>query len=826
MNAPARPSQDPRTPGQARTDSPRGILARTTPADRGRVELPALAPHLVFHVIGEQQILLVSESFDTLLHGGLYGDLLPLLDGRRPLAEIVGALDGRHAAVHVEAAVASLADRGYVISADHGMDRDRAAYWSSLGASPRWVEHRLSESRITVAGDGGRLVSRLEACGAGAGAGDPGSWDTGAGAGGPGSWDTGGAAGDPHLTVIVCEDYLDPRFAAVNRRHLETKTPWTLVRPRGIEPLFGPIFRADGNGPCWDCLATRLRSHKEVHSFLRHVAGEEAAFKPFAAEPAVLESVYGLIAAEIVKWLVLEEAAPVHGQAISMHVGGFAISRHPVTRRPQCRACGDEALNRPDRPPAPLRLKPSPKAHRNSGGARAVAPEATLAKYRHLVSPVSGVVTWLKRTTSERDSWLHVHWAGSNAAMRSRSLSSLRRSLRSKSAGKGSTGEQSEVSALCEAIERYSGARCGDEIRTRGRYVELAAGDEAIHPNDVQLFSDRQLDNAERINREGHPYNIVPPRLDPDAEIDWTPVWSFTRERHRYLPTSMLYGMSAEQRGSADLIADSNGCAAGNTLEEAILQGCYELVERDAFAIWWYNRLRVPGVDLASFDDDFLAAAAEYYGRHERELWMLDVTSDMDIPCFVALSRRPDGETEDIIYGAGAHADPRLAALRAVCELNQCLTWLPRPGGSGGPPGQSGSRGPPGQSGPPGRPMIDDPFALHWWKTARIADCAWLVPEPDTTPRQGARYPLVEAEDTRDDVARFKALVEARGMEFLALDQTRPDIGMPVVRVIVPGMRHFWARFAPGRLYDVPVAMGRRDRPLAEDELNPVPVIA
>ena len=63
-------------------------------------------------------------------------------------------------------------------------------------------------------------------------------------------------------------------------------------------------------------------------------------------------------------------------------------------------------------------------------------------------------------------------------------------------------------------------------------------------------------------------------------------------------------------------------------------------------------------------------------------------------------------------------------------------------------------------------------------------------------------------------------------MEFLVLDQTRPDIGMPVARVIVPGMRHFWARFAPGRLYDVPVGMGRRERPLAEADLNPVPVIA
>jgi len=70
-----------------------------------------------------------------------------------------------------------------------------------------------------------------------------------------------------------------------------------------------------------------------------------------------------------------------------------------------------------------------------------------------------------------------------------------------------------------------------------------------------------------------------------------------------------------------------------------------------------------------------------------------------------------------------------------------------------------------------------------------------------------------------------RALVEARGMEFLVLDQTRPDIGMPVARVIVPGMRHYWERFAPGRLYDVPVEMGLRGSPLTEAELNPAPVI-
>ena len=64
----------------------------------------------------------------------------------------------------------------------------------------------------------------------------------------------------------------------------------------------------------------------------------------------------------------------------------------------------------------------------------------------------------------------------------------------------------------------------------------------------------------------------------------------------------------------------------------------------------------------------------------------------------------------------------------------------------------------------------------------------------------------------------------AKGLEMLVLDQTRADVGLPVVKVIVPGLRHFWARFAPGRLYDVPVQLGWLDQPLRETEFNPIPM--
>ena len=761
-----------------------GILARTTNEDQGLVKLPVLTPHLGFHDIGDDQTLLVSESFNTLLHGKLYSDVIPLLDGSNAFDDVVRACGANHGFTNLLSAIVALSTKGYVVSADHSMELSRAAYWSSLGASPRWVEQTLGKSRVAVRGDKGTLGRNLKAAGVEV------------------------AADDPSLTAIVCDDYSSESLAETNRRQLELGMPWVVVQPRGIEPLFGPVFRADGSGPCWACLSYRLRSHREVHEFLRHIGGEQTEYKSIAADSQVLHGIYALASNEIVKWLVLGDLSPIHRHAISMNLATLETSHHIVIRRPQCSECGDINLTRSDRPPVPVTLSGRLTTCRNSGGTRSVAPEVTLAKYRHLVSPISGVVSWLSRTTKETDSWLHVYWAGSNFGMRSRSLSSLRRSLRSKSAGKGSTKEQSEVSALCEAIERYSGSLQGSEIRKNCRFGDLVKSGEAIHPNEVQLFSDSQLDNATDINAQGHPYNIVPPRLDMDAEIDWTPVWSMTHQRHQYLPTSMLYSAAAESRGPADLIADSNGCAAGNSLEEAILQGFYELVERDAFAIWWYNRLEVPAIDLASLSDEYLASASDYYGQLDREIWLLDITADIEIPTFVAVSRRPNAPTEDIIYGAGSHPDPRIAALRSVCELNQCLSWLPGPEKS------------------KGQPVIDDPMALSWWQNARLADCPWLVPSRTDPLRNASDYSADEAGDMREQIEKCRAMVESKGLEFLVLDQTRLDIGMPVVRVIVPGMRHFWARFAPGRLYDVPMKMGRRDERLLESELNSVPVIA
>jgi ribosomal protein S12 methylthiotransferase accessory factor len=86
-----------------------------------------------------------------------------------------------------------------------------------------------------------------------------------------------------------------------------------------------------------------------------------------------------------------------------------------------------------------------------------------------------------------------------------------------------------------------------------------------------------------------------------------------------------------------------------------------------------------------------------------------------------------------------------------------------------------------------------------------------------------ADLPVLSTGDLREDVAVCRRRIEARDLEVLVLDQTRPDIGLPVVRVLVPGLRFFRPRFAAGRLYQVPPTLGWLDAAPTEASLNPVP---
>jgi bacteriocin biosynthesis cyclodehydratase domain-containing protein len=561
------------------------------------------------------------------------------------------------------------------------------------------------------------------------------------------------AGGEPFVELVA--DYLDPRLEDVNRQALEAGRPWMLARPRGPVVWLGPVF-VPGRGPCWACMAARLRDVRAAWRLPERRAGGDAPVVQLGLDLAALEAA---------RW----KRHP-HGPArlLTFDTQSLAQREHAVVRRRDCPACGDPAARTAS---PPLALQSRRKSFTLDGGHRAVPPEQTYARYAHLVSPLTGIVHDVRRADGDPGAF-NTFVARHNFQMGSTG----KRIPPSRSYGKGMTADQARTGALCEALERYSGVLRGDEPLLRATFRDL--GGEAIHPNACLGVSERQYDGREAWNRHAPRAMWIPDPFDDEQETDWVAAWSLTHARKRYVAVAYCYyGYRTGPNHFAR--ADSNGSAAGTCLEDAILQGLLELIERDAAGIWWYGRHPRPGVVL---DTPYGKAMTHEYAARGRELRLLDLTTDIGIPACAALSF---GAEPDVFgLGFGTHLDPTIAVTRAITEANQLLAINRR--------------------------------APRLYRGA-LADRSFL--EPHGFHEMSTAAP--PSDDLRDDVAACVGVLAGLGLEVLVLDQTREEVGLPVVKVIVPGLRHFRPRFAPGRLYDVPRRLGWVEQALREEELNP-----
>lgn len=742
------------------------------------MNVPAFRKSIQIDAVPREGIVIGHEAGHLILEGAMDQAILTLIDGERSCDEIADALADRFPYQHTYYALNWMERQGIIYDRSALDDGALPLAWHYLAADLGRTCEALSHNKVRL-----RATAQL----------DESLTPDGLAAYGLESDES------ASFQVVFATDYLDDELAAINRAALESRHSWMLVKPVGTLALIGPIFRP-GVSACWECLAYRLRDAREVERYSRsHEAARFASPAPFTAAAAAVQSIASLHAA---MWLTAGESPLLEGKIVSLDLKTLVTCLHVVTKRPACPVCGRPTPAAKERP----RLDNRERQLSVDTGHRSHSPEATYARFQHHVSPVCGIVSQIAPVSEASNEIVKLFAAKHNFPLSRDSLFFLGNSMQTTSCGKGMTDAQARTGALCEALERYCGTCKGDEVTIKASFREL--GEQAIHPNACMLYSSRQYQERSKWQALGSIFNLVPEPFPEDEAIDWTPLWSFGLQSFRYLPTAYLYYGHPSKLKEAYCWADSNGNAAGNSLEEAAVQGFLELVERDAVAVWWYNRLQLPAVDLRSFENDYVQKCIQFYALQGRELWVLDLTSDIGIPVFAALSRRSGTQNEEIIFGFGAHFDADVALIRSIVEMNQFLPVV------SGPIGADGQR----------VFSYHDNNAIHWWRTETVAQQPNLLPHPAAAPRQRRDYSPASSGDQLVDLMTCVNRARLLGMDTLLLDQTREEVGLSVAKVIVPGMRHFWARYAPGRLYEVPVRLGRLPRPLSEDELNPIPM--
>lgn len=577
------------------------------------------------------------------------------------------------------------------------------------------------------------------------------------------------------LTLVFCDDYLDPRLAAIEARQRAAGRPWLLVRPSGEQAMAGPLFTpAEPASACWHCLAHRWRRNHPARAWWQVQQVQQAQQpQPDSAPPVRADS--GLVAERLPRLLDAVRRMLAQAPAAQAVWTLSPPERHPVAARPQCPHCGtpDLMAGRQRERIAPV---PGQWAARVDGGWRTMPASATVERLSHHVSPLTGVVARVTPLNAESDEGLTVYRSEifRTPAPGGDPVSGAWTQL---CLGKGVAATQARASAMCEAVERYAAFHQGDEAVVIAPAAELDAP--CIAPTALAQFSERQI---ARFATDRPPHAVAAAAAQEPTW--WAPAWSLTADARRYLPLGFCLA-HAPAESQCHVSWTSNGCAAGNTTEEAVLQGFLELVERDAAAIWWYGRIRRPAMALDALPAETRQRLARSCGL-QWNYWLLDITHDFGIPVAVAVGRhRASGEWA---IGFGCSLDRLVACERALTEMSQliaagkCLVVPEAP------------------DAPAFLLPLDGTDALPSAAPASVA-CA---PQP-----------------IDETIAHCVGLAKGLGMEVIVFQHSRPDIPLQTVKVVVPGLCHIWPELGNRRLAEVPVALGWRSAPLQENQFNP-----
>lgn len=316
-----------------------------------------------------------------------------------------------------------------------------------------------------------------------------------------------------------------------------------------------------------------------------------------------------------------------------------------------------------------------------------------------------------------------------------------------KQLGKGCTPAQSQASACMELVERFSfySFRQNPANFIRATYAELKAEGLPLLPLKYLLQS---------VHDESTPEETLA-ELIADIPIRWAWGTNLHRDEMVLLPYSWFYAIN-----------EFNGPSAGNSYEEAILQGLCEIIERHVCALVTRERIKAPRIDPDSITDPVAVELLQKFTRHGIQVYLNDFTLDTGIPTVGALAIDPSTfpESSEIVYTAGTTPEPNKALIRALTEVAQLS-------------GDFHSKSNYLASGLPKPLSLDEvDYIIQPGHTVKLNDL----------PDLGHGNMKVEIERCLEALTRL-------GMEVLLIDTMHQDLRIPAIYTIVPGA-HFRER--------------------------------
>lgn len=188
-----------------------------------------------------------------------------------------------------------------------------------------------------------------------------------------------------------------------------------------------------------------------------------------------------------------------------------------------------------------------------------------------------------------------------------------------------------------------------------------------LNPTDIISFSEQQL------QKKAFQRFII----NDESEFRWIEGSMLSPEQELFIPAQLVFTSYVNLKSEPCIrYPISTGAAAGTSLENAIYTGICEIVERDAFMISYLNKLKSPIIDLDSIKDKIVDNIISLYNRYRLELVVIDITTDIQIPSFAAITLDRTGLGPAVSVGLKTRFNVLEAVIGAIEESLMTRSWL------------------------------------------------------------------------------------------------------------------------------------------------------
>jgi ribosomal protein S12 methylthiotransferase accessory factor len=620
--------------------------------------------------------------------------------------------------------------------------------------------------------------------------------------------------------IIAAQDYPNIIFfETINKICINKRKPWLRASFDDNMGYLGPLV-IPGKTSCYNCCELRLVTNSPHYEYILWRYKERIPQAKLSVPWPFVENLAAICVNDAITFLTNNYKPQTIDNLLLLDTRQMHLSRHRVIQYPNCPHCNLLGIRKRKQQmiiPKPYQQNRWNKKSAFPGLGSSLSGNGLLQELKEIEDEKTGIVMKSEKLFEPNTLGIRFHhffnvtcsnplrmkpMEQPSKPMAPSMLLSADNLIEPSPSGSGYTATEAEIGALMESVERYS-SRVVDQSRIMWSSYNRVQ-DRAINPMNLVLYTDKQYERGD----------FKCSRYSADAEIPWIEGMDLSSGRRVLVPADFVYYPPFRERPL--VLETSNGAAAHTDMVQAVLNGIYEVIERDTFLIMWLNKLSMPILDLRKLPFGF-DESVKLMSELDMAVKLVHLVNDTHIPTVMAVCyNKAIDKYPAMVVGTASNIEPEVALKKALFEMEfQLIIYLQNP--------------PEHKIIHPNQITASYEHPMYYLNPENRKYWDFMI---RSTRR--SELPTLSRRSTKNNLSvllRIVKLLSKQNHRVIYVDITPPDIrklGLSVVKVLITDFQPLYfrnnARLSFQRLQTVPASLGyNKNEAMQEKELNSAP---